>query len=504
MKIKTQDRIVYHSDVIVMNTPVRSLNDLGVEFERYVTQLFEQRYNQTAGLSYDKELMASLSETIVGLSSEFLNSYKEPRSFYLNSIYQIAEARKLSLSNEIYEKRMVSISTKNYRIHKKAVNWGSWRQFNAQSSNSKDRKRIFDDFVEKIPDLAPLIMKRFNISRQVYSLYDSSPLEAFLEREYLSYEKLYDLILALGDGARKPFLQAANHYAPEILNKETFEYFDDFYLARARIYSPLNTYFEKKNPISAVKSFLSDWGFEQDFAKIKVDSENREKKSPSAFCFGVEIPNDVRVVFKHVSPFSDFTSVFHEFGHAIHATSGNSEDPYWKRYLIPRSVAETFSIFLEMLLQYPLFLQQELGLSEEIIQEVINRRHFMNLYFLVFYSANSLMKLEFWKREYTLEQASTRFQELTKRFFWEIPGDYWLLHHIMPDYDLYSPAYLLASIRVKEWINEMIDEYGEEFWKEKQAGAVFRDLAATRGEFDLTVWDMDPKLYLEEQSTFSF
>ncbi len=487
-----------------MSTPVRSIEDLGAEFEKYVTQLFEQRYNQTAGLSYDKNLMEAHSETLVGLSSEFLNSYEEPRSFYLNSIHRIAEARKLPLSNEIYEKRMSLISTKKFSIHKKAVNWGSWRQFNAKSSDPEDRQRVFDEFVNKIPDLASLVMKRFNISRQVYSLYDSSPLETYLEKEFISYEKLCDLILALGDGARKRFLQAADHYAPEILNKETFDYFDDFYLARARIYSSLNKHFEKKNPISAVKSFLSNWGFENDLALIKVDSENREKKSPSAFCFGVQVPNDVRVVFKHVSPFSDFTSVFHEFGHAIHATSGNSTDPYWKRYVVPMSVAETFSVFLEMMLQYPPFLQQELGLSEDVIQEIIDRRHFMNLFFLVFYSANSLMKLEFWKREYTLDQASSRFQELTKRFFWEIPGDYWLLHHIMPDYDLYAPAYLLASIRVKEWINQMIDEYGDEFWKEKQAGTVFRDLAATRGEFDLTVWDMDPKPYLEEQSAFSF
>ena len=487
-----------------MNTAVRSLDDLGAEFEKYVTQLFEQRYNQTAGLSYDKNLMASLSETIVGLSSEFLNSYEEPRSFYLNSIYRIAEAKKLPLSNEIYEERMTKISSKKYHIHKKPVNWGSWRQFNAQSSSSTDRQSVFDEFVDGIVDLAPLIMKRFNISSQVYSLYDSSPLEAFLEKEFLSYEKLYDLILALGDGARKPFLQAADHYAPQILEKEAFEYFDDFYLARARIYSSLNTHFTKKNPLSAVKSFLSNWGFEDDLAKIKVDSENREKKSPSAFCFGVQIPNDVRVVYKHVSAFSDFTSVFHEFGHAIHATSGNPSDPYWKRYIIPMSAAETFSVFLEMMLQYPPFLQQELGLSEEVIQEIIDRRHFINLYFLVFYSANSLMKLEFWKREYTLERASARFQELTKRFFWETPGNYWMLHHIMPDYDLYSPAYLLASIRVKEWIKQMVDEYGENFWKEKQSGTVFRDLAATRGEFDLTVWDMDPKPYLEEQSSFSF
>jgi len=490
--------------VKTLSTPVRSIEDLGTEFEKYIVQLFEQQYNQTAGLPYDKKLMESVSETLVGLSSEFLDSYEEPRAFYLNSIYTIAQARKLPLSLEIYDKRMALISTKDFHLHKKPVNWGSWRQFNALSSNPSDRKKLFDEFISKIPDLVPSIIKRFNISRQVYSLYGSSPLEAYLEREFLPYEKLSDIVFTLGDGARKPFLAAADHYAPEILNKEAFEYNDDFYIARARIYSSLNKYFEKKNPLKVVGSFLSNWGFEDDLAQIKVDSEDREKKSPSAFCFEVRIPIDVRVVYKHVSPFSDFTSIFHEFGHAIHGTSGNPDDPYWKKYFIPMSVAETFSIFMEMLLQYPLFLQQELRLSEEVTQEVIDRRHFINLFFLVFYSANAVMKLEFWKREYTSEQASSRFQELTKRFFWEIPGDYWLLHHIMPDYDLYTPSYLLGSIRAKEWINQMIDEYGEEFWKEPQAGTVFRDLAATRGEFDLSVWDMDPKPYLEEQSTFSF
>lgn len=487
-----------------VSTPLRSIDDLGAEFEKYVVQLNEQRYNQTAGLPYDKNIMELVSEKLVDLSSEFLRSYEEPKSFYLDSIERIAQARKLPLTLEIYEKRMSLISTNKFHIHGKPVNWGSWRQFNAQTSNPKDRKQVFDEFINKIPDLTSLIIKRFNISQQVYSLYDSSPLEAFLDKEFLSYEKLCDLILALGDGARKPFLTAAEHYAQEILNKETFDYYDDFYLARGRIYLSLNKYFEKKNPLTVLKGFLSKLSFEKDLALINVDSVDRETKSPSAFCFGVQIPNDVRVVYKHISPFSDFTSLFHEFGHALHGTSGNPEDSYWKRYLIPMSVAETFSTFIEMLLQHPPFLQQELGLPKEVIREIIDRRHFMNLYFLVFYSANALMKLEFWKREYTPEQASTRFQELTKRFFWEIPGDYWLLHHIMPDYDIYAPAYLLASIRVKEWMTQMIDEFGEEFWKDKQVGTVFRDLGTTRGEFDLTVWDMDPNPYLIEQSTFSF
>lgn len=488
-----------------MTTPsVRSVDDLGIEMEKYVVQLNEHRFNQIAGLPFDKEKMKSISEILSNLSSEFLNSYTKPRAAFLNCIDHIAQSKKLPTTLEIYEKRTTAISSNKFNVHNKPVNWGSWRQFNAQSSKSKDRKKLFDEFVSNSMQIGPLIEKRFNISRQVYSLYDSTPLNAYLEQEMISYEKLTDLITSLGDLARKSFLSASDHFAPEILGKESFEYYDDFYVARGKIYSPLNKYLEKKNPLKVIERVLSKWGFDKDFSQIRIDSENREKKTPSAFCFGITIPTDVRVVYKHLSPLSDFVSIFHEFGHAIHNTSGKAEDQYWKRYLLPRSVAETFSIFIEMLLQNRLFLQQELGLSEEAIQDIVDRRHFMNLYFLVFYSANAIMKIEYWKREYSLEEASSRFQELTKRFFWEIPGNYWLLHHIMPQYDLYAPSYLLASIRAKEWIDQMIAEYGESYWTNKDAGAVFRELAATRGEFDLSVWDMNPKPYLEEQSEFSF
>ena len=96
--------------------------------------------------------------------------------------------------------------------------------------------------------------------------------------------------------------------------------------------------------------------------------------------------------------------------------------------------------------------------KEQIIKEILDRRRFVNLFFIVFYSANSLMKLEFWKYNYSIEEASKRYQELTKKFFLEIPGNYWLLHHVMPNYDLYSPSYLIAAMRVNSIVNEMEEQ----------------------------------------------
>ena len=224
-----------------------------------------------------------------------------------------------------------------------------------------------------------------------------------MEFESLSYNSLKNLINQLGGLAKSDFQRGIEYYAQEILKKEP-EYYDDYYLFRGKIYRPINKYFKDKSPVKEVSKVLTTMGF--DLSKIKVDGEDRPKKHPSAMCWGIQVPNDVRILFKPVSPFTDIASVFHEFGHGIHDASANPEDPYWKRYLISMGVAETFSILIESLMDTPEFLKSHFGFDDKIIADIVNRRHFMNLYFLTFYSANSITKLQFWKEEYSLEETN--------------------------------------------------------------------------------------------------
>src|SRR6266705_7180278 len=54
-----------------------------------------------------------------------------------------------------------------------------------------------------------------------------------------------------------------------------------------------------------------------------------------------------------------------------------------------------FSTFLESLVEDGLYLRKKFGLSEEQVAQVQERRRFMELFFVVFYAANSLMKISF-------------------------------------------------------------------------------------------------------------
>ena len=102
-----------------------SLEKLASRYEKLTVRLSEQYYNQEAGLPYDKDLMKELSEQLTGVSLEFLNNFKEPRSMYLASIETIANAERLETELELKEQRMERISTERCAIDGKRVNWGS-------------------------------------------------------------------------------------------------------------------------------------------------------------------------------------------------------------------------------------------------------------------------------------------------------------------------------------------------------------------------------------------
>lgn len=484
-----------------MNNQSNFLIELCRELEDVEVKFNDEYFKMYAGFDYDKTLLKKLSEKKYEISNEILKHFKEPIRLYIASVFTIIEHARLDIKLQLYDAKNQNIVDEEYTINGKPVNWSSWRQFNAQTEDPKARKHVFDTFIEKVPLITPLEDKFFEMSRNITREYGTTPLETYLKFEGLGYERLVNLVNKLGSSAKDMFQKGLEYYSMEILKKPA-EYYDDMYLFRGKIYNPINKYFKDKNPVKVVSEVLMQLGF--DLSKIKVDGEDRPKKHPSAMCWGIQVPNDVRILFKPVSPFTDMTSVFHEFGHGIHDSSAEPNDPYWKRYLISMGVAETFSILIESLMDTPEFLKYKFNFEDAIIKDIINRRHFMNLFFLTFYSANALTKLKFWKYNYTIEQTDEEYEKATEQFMGiKIPGRYWQLHHVMSEHDLYAPSYLIAAVRVGELRNKLEKEYGTEWWKNKEAGTFIRTLARQRADIDLSWSKLDPSFYLKEFATLT-
>ncbi len=124
----------------------------------------------------------------------------------------------------------------------------------------------------------------------------------------------------------------------------------------------------------------------------------------------------------------------------------------------------------------------------------------MELFFITFYTANSLMKLEYWKENLSIYKASELYTKLIKGYTgFDMPGEYWLLHHIRPESIMYVPIYPLAVVRASELDIYIRNRYGDKWWKEKDTGEDLREIMKPRPKIDLSILShLDSNKFLQE------
>jgi len=468
--------------------------------ERIYVAEMDERYKQHAGLLYSERVIEQLAEIRSISAKTFLGSFSKPRELFLSSLENIADSSTKKLELKLYKLRNQKIVSSRHRFAGTPVNWSTWRQFNSTQKDPAKRKQVFDEFISKTRHISPLVKARFDQIRKMYSEHSHkkvSPLDAYLENEKVSRSQLIDFVKSMGKQARKPFQEALASISKKVLGREA-EYYDDFYFFRNRVYADLEKEFAGVNPPEQVKRTLATMKFS--LSTIHFDTENRKNKYPSPICFFVQVPSDIRVLYKSESPYFDLQGCYHEMGHAVHASSISPQAEYWDRYGFSMGVAEIFSIFLERLTKNRKYLSL-LGLRDErILNEIEARNNFMELFFVTFYTANSLMKAEFWRKKLSMEKASDLYAKLIKEYTGlEMPGEYWLLHHILPDAIMYVPSYLLAAVRAAELDQHLRDRFGDEWWTRTEAGSHIREIMEPGAKIDLSRFSrLDNSLFMNE------
>ena len=478
----------------------------------YISQTDEE-YKQYAGLNYNEKIMEHLAQMKIRNSSLFIDFFSNPRPLFLKAIEDISYSKTKKLELELHYARNTKIASSKHIFKGFPVNWSTWRQFNSLVNEPKSRKEVFDEFIEKTKYITPLVEKRFSTIKQVYlenapghkddnreTVDKLNPLSAYLENENMSYEKLMEFVKSMGQRAKKPFKDALADTGREILDKEP-EYYDDFYYFRNSVYSNIDGGFLDTDPIGEVKKVLTDMEF--DLSRVHFDTQDRKAKYPSPICFFVKIPDDIRVLYKKESPYFDLQACFHESGHAMHASSIGTTNAYWDKYRFPMGIAETFSIFLERLTKNTGYLSSALShpiKDQNTLNKLTSKNRFMELFFVTFYAANSLMKLEYWKENLSIDKASKLYARLIKEYTgFEIPGEYWLLHHILPESIMYVPIYLIAAVRAAELDFFISNKHGDKWWTEKEAGKDLRGIMSPGAKMDLSIFSkLDSNIFLQK------
>lgn len=465
----------------------------------YIAEM-DERYNQHAGLFYRERMIERLAEMRAISAETFVNFFSQPRELFLSSLENIADSSTRKLELKLYNLRNEKIISSRYRFVRAPVNWSTWRQFNSIEKDPKRRKHVFDEFISKTRYISPVIKERFEQMDRIYRKYSDNkltPLDGYLENEKISYSHLGDFVKSLGRQARKPFQEALYSISKKVLGRKA-EYYDDFYFFRNRVYTDLDKEFVGVNPTEQVRRTLATMRF--DLSSIHIDTEQRKNKYPSPICFFVQVPNDIRVLYKSESPYFDLQGCYHEMGHAVHASSISAEAEYWNRYSFSMGIAEIFSIFLERLTKNRKYLSS-LGIkNNHVLEEIEARNNFMDLFFVTFYTANSLMKAKFWHEKLSIEKASDVYARLIKEYTgFEIPGEYWMLHHILPDAIMYVPSYLIAAVRAVELDRHLQDRFGDTWWMQVETGKYIREIIQPGAAINLSEFSrLDSRLFMNE------
>lgn len=458
------------------------LKTLTREWEAREEALSLQYYNQYAGLGASEARMEELAAEVQDLCTRGLAALPRDRlpPLLWQAMVSNRAAREITrYQNEVYRMRNDVVKVD---VAGESVNLNSVRLFNHKRLHEPDvRRRTFDLLMDKAKVLTPTLEARFRLTGSVWEPFGMTPLDAYCVEEQIAREDLERVVDQAALRAKPAFEAAAREFSEEILRKG-FEYYDDMYVFRHSIYNPVDPAFAKIDFVQAFMRLGKQLGFRPE--DIAIDGEPREGKFSSPVCFGVRIPGDVRVLYQRTSPLGDYESFYHEMGHAVHFASVDPRREFHERRLIQNGVAEIFSTLFEELAMDPVYLKEDLQVDAATVDDLLRRRRFMELYFLTFYGANSMHKIEFWKRglQNDFAKADEEYARLTERYMGvRVPGVYWQTHHVLSMSDIYAPSYLLANIRKSELIATLQRHYGRRWWRDPEAGRYLREKAMGPG-----------------------
>ncbi len=241
-----------------------------------------------------------------------------------------------------------------------------------------------------------------------------------------------------------------------------------------------DSYFEKGKSLPALKSTLMGIGIDLDAqSNIVVDTEEREKKTPRAFCAPLEVPNKVMLVTMPMGGHSDYSSLFHEAGHAEHFGNVNPEEPMEFKYLGDNSVTESFAFIFDHLLADRNWLNEFIKMPN--VDEYLHHAFVEKMFFVRRYGA----KLEYEMKLHTeglpgMDQVYKSVLEDSMIF--KHPEEHYLLD---VDDGFYCAQYLRAWIFEAQLKDLMKEKYGEKWFLNPKSGKYLSNLWSVGQKYDV-------------------
>jgi hypothetical protein len=139
---------------------------------------------------------------------------------------------------------------------------------------------------------------------------------------------------------------------------------------------------------ASIRRHLSDIGIDPDAGgRIIYDIGEREGKRARAFCAPVRVPDEVYLVLRPHGGQTDYRTLLHELGHALHFAFTRPDFPFEWRWLGDNSVTEGYAMLLDHLMHDAGWLARYTELGRRHAPAFLRTVGFEELHFLRRYCA---------------------------------------------------------------------------------------------------------------------
>jgi len=352
----------------------------------------------------------------------------------------------------------------------------------ANEPNRNKRNKIFQARNKAINKINPVLKERMQKLHDTavelgYKNY-MTLFENVKKIDFTSLEKILHDFVDGTDSIYSNYLDEALKHKMNI-NLEDAERHDIAYFFRAEEY---DKYFKKEKAVETLKDTLANIGINLEKQKnIQIDKEERPSKSPRAFCSGIKVPDEIKLVIMPHGGHDDYAALFHEAGHAEHYGNVNPDLDMEYRLLGDSSVTETYAFLLEYLLTDKSWLMQHIPMKE-----AKNYLDFLTLYKLYFvrrYSAKLSYEIKLHTTQ-TLDGMDKIYETVLDRVLKFKNGR----HFFLMDHDdgFYCAQYLQAWIFEEQLRAALKKKFGEEWFNSKEAGKFLIQLWTDGQKYDVT------------------
>jgi hypothetical protein len=277
--------------------------------------------------------------------------------------------------------------------------------------------------------------------------------------------------------------------------------------------------FPPREMVPALSKTLHGLGIDLDSQQnVTLDLEQRPRKTPRAFCIGIDTPSDVRLVLSPRGGQDDYSVLFHEAGHLEFAAHVSPSLPYYYSNHGDLSVHEGYAFLFQHLTSAPAWWHEIMGVNvrkSEDLRHYIDFARFQRLYLFRRYCAKLNYELEFYaggadtlicqaESQTGVSAPPTRppsqLPEIAHAYAkwlergcgFAYPPERYLADF---DDDLYVMQYLQAWVWEVQLRSHLEQRFGEAWFTSRGAGDLLRELWAEGMKYD--AWELAQQLGMD-------